>query len=104
MFGQATYSATLQAISHFRSGELRIYRVVPDGPIEFTNQMDGEFELWNWPSHAEGGYPFAYTAEQYVSAYNSRIRDMVAHPERFKADHEARRMLSVLEVGIDMSY
>jgi hypothetical protein len=102
MSGQAGYGATLKAISDFRSGELRIYRVVPDGRIEFTGQMDGEFEVWNWPSYAEGGYPFKYTAEQFVRAYNSRMRNMVAHPERFENDYEARRKLSGLEAGADL--
>jgi hypothetical protein len=103
MFGQAKYGATLQAISDFRSGKLRIYRVVPDGRVEFTSQMDGKFEVWNWPSNAAGGYPFEYTAEQFVNAYNSRMRNMVANPDHFKADYEARRMLAGFEAETDLS-
>ena len=101
VFGQANYSATLQAISDFRSGRLRIYRVVPDGDIEFTNQMDGKFEVWNWPSYGAGRYPYEYTAEQFANAYNSRMRNMVTNPERYKTDYEARRLLADLEAGPD---
>ena len=98
MEGQAPYGATLQASADFRAGHLRLYRLTLDGPHEFTGKTEGQFEIWTWPSHADTGHPFAYTAERFVEAYNTRMRNMVVHPEHFEADYEARRKLLSAEM------
>jgi hypothetical protein len=84
MYGMATYAATLQALSDFRAGELRLYELVEDGNHGFANRYDGSFEIWYKPYYSTLGGSQKYTQETFIEAYNRKMRYMYEHPEKFK--------------------
>lgn len=84
MYGIATYAATIRALDDFRAGKLRLYELVKDGDLEFSERYDGPFEIWYKPYYLILGRPDKYTQETFIEAYNRKMRYMHEHPEKFK--------------------
>ena len=88
--GYAQLAASLRAIHDYRTGQLRIFVLKPDGREEFTGRKDGPYELWTWPTHPTLGRTSTMADEAYVNRYNLRMRSMHERPEDFVDDNKAR--------------
>lgn len=86
VFVQTSTRATLEAMSKFRSGELRLYSIDPtDGDRHYTGTSEGPFEIWrpDFDPEIDNAPARRFGLETYVESYNRKMRYMLAHPEDF---------------------
>jgi hypothetical protein len=68
----------------YQAGKLRLF--VIDGENEHERYLgtnDGPFQIWVAQYYPSIGYPHRFITEQMVSLYNSRMRAMYEHPEKY---------------------
>jgi len=72
------------AMSSFRSGRLAIWEINPTNDFpRFSGRRDGPFEIWLDEYHADMPAPWQYAERRKIGRYNSPMRYMYEHPERF---------------------
>ena len=81
--GLAQYAATMQAISDYKSGRLRILKLTLGGESKFTGEKDGQFEIWSRTYYEDPSGIGKYSGEQFAESYNRKMRYMLKHPEEF---------------------
>lgn len=85
----AGHAAALEALSDFENGRLRVFELaridLAKGGQQsaFTGRRDGPFEIWTRAYFAYLGPPDRYANEQFITAYNDKMRYMHSNPERF---------------------
>jgi len=68
----------------YQAGKLRLF--VIDGENEherYSGTNDGPFQIWVAQYYPSLGYSDRFITEQMVSLYNSRMRAMYEHPEKY---------------------
>lgn len=80
----AKYAGALQAMDDFEAGRYRLYQLIEDRDSEFTGRYEGPFEIWYKPYYPILGWPDKYCAKMFIKIYNSKMRYMHEHPEKFK--------------------
>ena len=81
---KASMQATLQALDDYEVGILRKYTI--QGQREspaFTGAHDGPFEVWAQQYYPSLGPAHRLSTEEYVKAYNNKMRYMYDHPARW---------------------
>jgi hypothetical protein len=63
----------------------------PQGPVSKPTEFDGAFAVTEWVGYSDPfpilgtrESPNAQTARRIVDAYNQRMQELVAHPEKYK--------------------
>ncbi|MBW2647267.1 MAG: hypothetical protein JRE23_14050 [Deltaproteobacteria bacterium] len=77
------YAGTLEALNDYKKGNLRIYKIIYDGKREFSGKKEGVFEVWYEPCYLILGKPHIFQTKVFTTAYNSKMKYMHQHPERF---------------------
>jgi hypothetical protein len=84
------YRGTVVALDDFHCGNLRVFEL--DGPHDmpqFSGRWDGDFEVW-YAQYFPIGDVDRYATEQFVEAYNRKMRYMHKHPELFQKKAEGQ--------------
>jgi hypothetical protein len=79
----AGYAAAIQARADFENGVRRQYELSLDGKTEYLHRNDGAFEVWSYAYYPILGHGHVFGEQRYVEVYNSKMRYMYQHPERF---------------------
>jgi len=78
--------ATKQAMEDFRQGRLRLRAIQGENErLRYSGSNDDPFEIWIPPFFPSLGYPHRVSTEQEGKFYNSKMRYMHEHPEKFAA-------------------
>lgn len=81
--GLAQYLGATSALSDFRQGKLRLFRINGErSRDEYSGTNDGPFEVW-YRAYSRSPYASRIVTEQMVETYNMKMRYMHAHPEQF---------------------
>jgi len=77
--------ASQQAVDDFCAGELRLLKLNGrNDRLRFSGQYDGVYQLWTPRYHPETGVAHRFQREEYVWAYNRKMRYMYDHPDTVK--------------------
>jgi len=79
------YAATLEALNHFKAGQLRIYELREGGNREFANRNDGPFQVWYYPYYPIIGAPYRYRTEIFIDAYNTKMKHLYTERNELKS-------------------
>ena len=71
----------------FHAGKLRLFELAGerDRP-QFSGRHEGPFEIWYPQFYPILGEAHKYSTEQFIEFYNSKMRYMHEHPEKFQSD------------------
>ena len=89
LWARSGYAATLQALSDFRNGKLKLLKI--EGRNEspkFSGQKEGPFEIWIVQYYPLLGNVHKFSQETYIEFYNRKMKYMQAHPNIFKTKEE----------------
>jgi hypothetical protein len=77
----AVYAGTMQCISDHDHGIRRYYRLTAitdgTGKIQYTGDRKEGLKVWSWPFYPIVGEPSRFATQQFVDAYNRRMRNFV---------------------------
>jgi hypothetical protein len=79
----------MQALADFKKGNLRLLKIEGENEkLRFSGQREGPFEIWIVQYYPILGKVHKYSQERYVDFYNSKMRYMYDHPDKFQTDIE----------------
>jgi hypothetical protein len=78
----ATYAGTMQCIADHGAGNRRLYRlqiVTSDkGERQFTGDRENGIDIWSWPWYPNLGEASRASNQEFVDAYNRRMKNFIA--------------------------
>jgi hypothetical protein len=76
----ANYEGKTRARRDFEAGKLRLFVIAGErNDDKFSGTNDGPFEIW-YPQYYPDFYPFRFSTEQMITAYNEKMRYFHEHP------------------------
>lgn len=88
----ATYAGTMQCISDHDGGITRYYRMEKVSPTggkaesKFTGDHETGIEVWSWPWYSNLGEASRASTQEFVDAYNRRMKNFVKEATTRPAD------------------
>jgi hypothetical protein len=88
----AIYAGTMQCIADHDGGVTRYYRMVTvpatgsKGEIKFTGEHENGVEVWSWPSYSNIDEASRASTQEFVDAYNRRMKNFVKDAATRPAD------------------